>query len=234
MRRPGRPGRAGHQRDQLGAGRRLVAHVDVGDLLPEPHHGDAVGHAQHLLHVVADEHDRHAVRAQPLDEREHELGLAHAERRSRLVHDHDVAAPHDGARDRDGLPLPARERADLAAQRRQRDAEAVEGGLHLLAHDALLEVADGAPEGTGPAALALEEDVLGDVERGDQREVLEDRLDAGVARVRRAREAPLGAVHEHPALVGPQSPRHHAHERALAGAVVADQPEHLAGAAARG
>ena len=90
------------------------------------------------------------------------------------------------------------------------------------------------PNGTGPAALALEEDVLGDVERGDQREVLEDRLDAGVAGVRRAREAPLRAVHEHPALVGPQCPGHHAHERALAGAVVADQPEHLAARAARG
>ena len=50
------------------------------------------------------------------------------------------------------------------------------------------------------------------------------------ARLGRVGEAPLDAVDDDPALVGLHRTRDHADERALAGAVVADDPEHLAAA----
>ena len=50
---------------------------------------------------------RDTVRLQPLDERQHELGLPDAERGGRLVHEHDVATPEHRARDRDRLALAA-------------------------------------------------------------------------------------------------------------------------------
>ena len=81
-----------------------------------------------------------------------------------------------------------------------------------------------------PVLLTAEEHVLGDVQRRYEREVLEDRLDADRARLRRVRERPLDAVDRHGSLVRAQRTGHHADHRALARAVVADQPEHLAGA----
>ena len=50
---------------------------------------------------------------QPLDERQHDFRLLHAERGGGFVEQHDLAAPHHRARDRDRLPLPAGQRADL-------------------------------------------------------------------------------------------------------------------------
>ena len=45
--------------------------------------------------------------AEALDQVEHHRGLRDAERRGRLVHDHELRVPHHGAGDRDRLPLAA-------------------------------------------------------------------------------------------------------------------------------
>ena len=60
---------------------------------------------EHIVHVVADEHDADAGLRQPADELEHLLGLRDTKCGGRLVEDHDAAVPEHGLRDGDGLAL---------------------------------------------------------------------------------------------------------------------------------
>ena len=78
------------------------------------------------------------------------------------------------------------------------------------------------------AHFAPEEDVAGDVERGRKSEILEDGFDAEPARVERATELHRPAVEEKLARVGDDRAAQHLDQLALAGAVVADQPENFA------
>ena len=57
--------------------------------------------------------DREALLGEPPHELEHLARLGDAERRGRLVEDHEPRVPHHGAADRDGLALPAREARHL-------------------------------------------------------------------------------------------------------------------------
>ena len=98
-------GHTGHQPDQLRASQ--VGPLAIVDLVPETQHDDPVGHAQHLLHVVADEDDRDPVALQALDEGQHDLSLLDAERGGRLVEQNDPAAPQHRPGDSDRLPLAA-------------------------------------------------------------------------------------------------------------------------------
>src|SRR4029079_18411942 len=66
-------------------------------------------------------------------------------------------------------------------------------------------------------------------ERGRDREVLVDRLDARLARVVRGLELHLLAVAAHRALVRDRGAREHLDQARLAGAVVPDHGEDLAG-----
>src|SRR5205823_3970685 len=76
--------------------------------------------------------------------------------------------------------------------------------------------------------LAVQEDVLRDVERRHEREELEHRLDSVLAGLGRALEGALDAVHDDLPRVRAQRPRDDVDERRLAGAVVADEADHLA------
>src|SRR6185437_9306980 len=77
--------------------------------------------------------------------------------------------------------------------------------------------------------LAAEEDVGRDVERGRDREILVDGLDAGPARVERPAEVDGLPVEPDLALVWLQRARQRLDQRRLAGAVVADHGEDLPG-----
>ena len=79
------------------------------------------------------------------------------------------------------------------------------------------------------ARLAAEEEIAGDVDRVAERQVLIDHLDPRRARVgRRGEERPaLPSISIVPAS-GITAPDRTLLKRRLAGAIVADQPEHLA------
>ena len=65
-----------------------------------------------VVQVVRDQDDGEFLIGEPLDEVEHLLGLGHAERRGRLVEDHEAGVPEHRTGDRHRLALPARERGD--------------------------------------------------------------------------------------------------------------------------
>ena len=112
---PGMPetfvGCAGGDRvDDLLLGRRgPLEHADVPT---EAQHGDPVGDLEDVVEVVRDDHDGEPLLAEPPHELEHLLGLRDAERRGRLVEDHDSRVPHHGPRDGDRLALAAGEGRD--------------------------------------------------------------------------------------------------------------------------
>ncbi len=58
---------------------------------------DAVGHLEHVRHVVADQDDPEALVTKVLDELEHLSGLADTECRRRFVEDHNLATEHSVA-----------------------------------------------------------------------------------------------------------------------------------------
>jgi hypothetical protein len=59
------------------------------------------------------------------------VDLAHGKRRRRLVHDHELGLEGQGARDRDRLLLPARQLADLIADRRDPRPQPLDHALCL-------------------------------------------------------------------------------------------------------
>ena len=78
------------------------------------------------------------------------------------------------------------------------------------------------------AAVVAEDHVLGDGERRHEPEVLVHHADPGVERLARRGELDRLAVEADHALVGPVEPGEDVRERALAGAVLAEQRVHLA------
>ena len=158
----------------------VLALVD-GDAAAEPQDSDPVCHLEDVVQVVRDEHDREPLIGQPLDELEHLLRLGDAERRSRLVEDHEAGVPHHRAGDGDRLPLAAGERRDRLADRADRGHRE---GLHRLGrlglHHRLLEPLEDV------VRLAAEVHVLDDVEVVAEREILVDDLDPELRGVLRA------------------------------------------------
>ena len=82
---------------------------------------------------VGDQDHRHALVAQLADELEHLLLLGDAEVVGRLVHDHQLGVPVDGAGDGDRLALAAGEALDRLGQGGEVDVELVERGLRTRA-----------------------------------------------------------------------------------------------------
>src|SRR6266480_1433050 len=91
----------------LGRARRMAPRGDDARAPAQALDVDAVRDLEHVRHVVADQDDRQAPAAQPLDQGEHLAGLADAQRGGRLVQDDDLGTERGRARDRDGLALPA-------------------------------------------------------------------------------------------------------------------------------
>ena len=83
-------------------------------------------------------------------------------------------------------------------------------------------------DATLAGAVLAERDVLGHGERLDEPEVLVHHPDPGVERVARAVEHDRLAVEADLALVGPVEAGEDVRERALAGAVLAEERVHLA------
>ena len=94
--------------------------------------------------------------------------------------------------------------------------------------DATLDRAPPQPERAARVAVVAEHDVLRDRERLDEPEVLVHHEDARVERVARRVEVDAAAVQRDLALVRPVEAGEDVRERALAGAVLAEQRVHLA------
>ena len=130
-----------------------------------------------------------------------------------------------GPRDRDRLALSAGEHRDLRAHGAQRaNPDVLDVAAGALPH---LTVRQPAERADPARQLAVQEHVVRDRERRDQREILVDGVDPERARVVDRAEVHLLAVDEDPAGVGPVEPAQDLDQRRLAGAVVADQAEAL-------
>src|SRR5262245_44229940 len=178
---------------------------------------------------MADQDHRQAAVANATDEVEHLPRLLDAERRGRLVHDHEAARPHRGAGDGDALPLAAGEALDRDGHRLHADPELVEVALRFTAHRPFVEPPEQPPDGTADPALAPEVHVGCDVESGRDREVLVDGLDPELARVARRPKRGARAVEPDLARIGLQRAGQRLDQRRLARAVVADDRRDLAG-----
>ena len=94
---------ADHHPREAVLGRALARHRV--DLAPAPQHGDAVGDLEHLVQLVADEDDRHALALEALEDPEQLGRLLRREHGRRLVEDEDVRAPVERLQDLDALLL---------------------------------------------------------------------------------------------------------------------------------
>ena len=125
--------------------------LDHGRALAQPLDVDAVGHLEHVRHVVADQDHRQAVVAHPADQLEHHVRLLDAERGGRLVHDHDVPGEGRAARHRHALALAAGERLDRLLHRADADLQVLHVrdrvGLHLLLVQQAQQRCPGCPAG---------------------------------------------------------------------------------------
>ena len=163
--------------------------------------------------------------AQLADDREQVLRLARRQRRRRLVHDDDARVQRQRLGDLDHLHLPGRQRA--------RPACAAAGEPHALQQRARVRVLIAArPSGAQSRrarALVAEEDVRRDVEVRREHQLLVDQRDAEPLRVAHAGEASTALpVDQDLALVGLLRAAEDLHQRALAGAVLPHQRQHLA------
>src|SRR5262249_23800656 len=173
-----------------------------------------------------DQHHADALMLQPFDEVEHLADLLHRERRRRLVHDHDLGLEGGRARDGDGLALPAGQLRHRLVDALDADAQRIEVLARLLA---AAPVIDQTEQPSRPAAprFAAEEDILGDVQVLGQRQVLIHHLDAEIARLARAVEAHRPPVEQKLSSARLIEAGEDLHQRRFAGAVVADDAEHL-------
>ena len=201
---------AGGLRREL-AGERTVAQA-----------GDLVGEHLHLVEAVRDVEGGAAIGAHPVDVGVELLRLAVGQRRGRLVEDQDARLGGGGAGDLHQLLLRLGQARDLGARvDRIVDEVQVPGRLG----------AGGGPVDRDAAAdLGAEEDVLGDGELGDEVDLLRSDGDAGGLRLLRAREADRLAVEAELARGRAEAAAEDVHQRRLAGAVLADDRVHRAGA----
>ena len=149
--------------------------------------------------------------------------LLRPERRRRLVHDEDAGVEMDRARDRHRLPLAARQRLHRVLEAAEIRIEPPHHLPRLRLHR---DVVERAP---ARAQLAPEEQIGGGVDIVGERQRLIDRLDAVSLGVARIVDLRFLAVDEDRAAVALIGARQHLDQRRLAGAVVAEQADDLAG-----
>src|SRR3954447_18930734 len=217
----------GHDRD--GFGRRVGLRRDDTDATAEPLDVDPVRHLEHVRHVVADEDDAEATCLQAPDEPQHLPGLPDAEGGRRLVENDHLAAERGGAGHGDDLALTSGQCLDGLVDVVQRpDAELVDELLGLPLHTGCVEHPEDGAEDARPALFASEEEIAGDVQRRSYGQGLVDGLDPRLSRLLRAAEGDLLAVDRDGAGVRRHSAGQALDQGGLAGAVVADDGQHLA------
>ncbi len=209
---------AHHHRDDLVV-RRLGTH-DVAHVAPVAHHGDAIGELEHLFHPVRDVDDADSVGPKLANDAEKMLRFAGRQGRRRLVHDDDAGVQGERLRDLHHLHLARRQ------TRHGRRGRAVEA--HALEQATGLGAERGARHGREEArSLAAEEDVGRDVEIRRQHQLLMNQRDTETLGLPHAVEHDGLAVEGDRPFVRQLRAAEDLHQRALAGAVLAHQRQHL-------
>ena len=192
-----------------------------------PHHlaaledGDIVGDAHHLAQLVGDEHDRPAGRAQLGHRRQQLIDVGRPEDRRRLVEDQQIRAPMELAEQLEAAEIGDADIAGRPVPRQLPAGPGLETGRRRLDR--------GEVERASPNRLDAEDEVLGQREIVDDRELLVDHADAerpgGLDRAH-----PLGlAVEPDAAGVGLRQAGDAPHQGRLAGSVLADDGVDRAG-----
>jgi hypothetical protein len=195
-------------------------HVVRDDLAAVAEDGAGIAQLVQLLQPVRDVDQRAALGAQALDQAEQDLGLAVRQAAGRLVEGDDLGVLHDGLADLDHLAL----RDGQLGQARGRVQLHADGG-QLLGHQPARGLVVDQAQARRQAA---QQHVLGDGQLGDVLQLLVDDGHAGRDGVAGRREVALLAVDEQPAAVGLVLAAEDLQQRALAGAVLAEQAHDLA------
>ncbi len=176
--------------------------------------GDLVADAQHLGQLVRDVDRRAAARGEGADRLEERLRILRPEHRRRLVEEDHARPAEERPRDLDLLPVG---HAEVAHDRVRVELRA-DSREEARRHRALRAAVDQ----PAPDDLAPEQDVLRDGHRRHEGELLRDEIRG---------DPPLPSrVDPDLAGIGPQRAGRAAHQRGLAGSVLAAQPEHAPGA----
>ena len=178
---------------------------------------EVVGDGFDLAHAVGDEDNRAALATQRADHVEQALDVGSAQRRSGLVEDEDARVERHGFGDLDELGFGQRQRAEHGAGLDRVDAETGEQASGFADRGLLVNPADAV------AALAADQDVLGDGEAGEEREFLVHCGDAGGEGGTGRSQARRRAVQQDAAFVGLDVAGQDFDERAFASAVGAEQ-----------
>jgi hypothetical protein len=178
---------------------------------------------------MRDVDDRVSLILEAAEQREEALDVRAAEAARRLVEHQDAAADRQRARDLDELLLRDGQIADdrvgrdvVVPELRQRRAGPRAHGVPVD------ETRDPGPE-TSPARLRPKQQILHDAEIRRERQLLVDHRDARAPRVDRTRRRIRASVDRHRPGVGLERAREHRHQRALARAVLPDEPADLPG-----
>ncbi|MGY4425581.1 hypothetical protein ACVWY2_008030 [Bradyrhizobium sp. JR6.1] len=195
---------------------------------PVAQHDDAIGTAHDLAEPVRDVDHRDAVDLQVGDHLQQPLRLRNRQAGGRLVHDDHAGIDRERLGDLHHLTLRDRQIVDQCV-RCEIGAQPLQQRRHAGAH---LRVVHQLQRAAGEL-LAPDEDIGRDVEILEQVQLLVHKGDAGQGRL----------VHRHPCVVVAADADHararrdhagqHAHQRRFAGAVLADQAQHLAAADAQ-
>ena len=184
-----------------------------------PHDCDAVGANHDLAQLVGDKNEAIALAAQLGDRLEQALGLLRRQHLGRFVEDQNARAGEELFQDLDLLPIAHRETADREPKV-DRKAQPVGQRAHAAAQ---LRGPDSPRQ-----ILEEERDVFPDGERRDQAEVLEHHADAEAAGIARRGDRDRSTRYAELAGVGPVIAVQNLAQRALAGAVFAEQRHDLA------
>jgi hypothetical protein len=190
-------------------------------------HGDAVGDAEHHLHVVLDHPHGEAAR-QAGDQRDHPLGFGRRHARGRLVEQQQIGV----ARQRHGnfqlalLAVGQRMHRPVDAAREMHRGEHRLGAAHEVRPPAHRH--EGVP-GAAASGLHRQADILQGGEVAEQIVLLEGPRQPQAADALRPRAGDVLALEQNPSRAGRQLAAQLVHQAGLAGAVRADNDMPLAG-----
>ena len=188
-------------------------------LAPVAQDGDPVAHLEQLLEPMRDVEDGHPARLEAGDDPEQPVDLRWGQRRGRLVEDQHLALGGERFGDLQQLHLGHTERLH-PRPRRDLQPDLREHGLGIAEEPREVHH-------SGATGQALEEDVLGDGEIGEEIELLVDDPDPGPDGGHRAPRSVRLAFQQDGALVRLVQAAEQLHQRRLAGAVLAGEDVYL-------
>ena len=210
----------------VGDDRLVVDGVGVvgGDRRAVAEHGDAIGNLAHFAEAVRDVDHQPAGLGEALGQAKQPFRLLRPERRRRFIEDQHLRVARQRLGDLDHLPFGQRQPAQFLIRPDRREFVAREQFQRRLAHGAAAHRPDGRER------FAAKPDVLLHRQVGNERQLLEHGRNAGLLRLLRVSRTIRRAGKRHRPAIRAHGSGEDLDERALAGAVLAQQRMHFAGA----